>query len=367
MILRLGAIALILLTASPASALHLPEWMRFGSHASVDPGPPRPVVTEIVMDQGSDARSVPGVIVSRTEVTMAFQTLGRMIARHVDLGDRVEKGQLLAELSTDDLVASTRAARAAVDSAEVQLETARTTLQRTEALARRDVASDSQLEQAQQALAAAEANAEQTRSQLIQAQDTEGYARMTAPFSGVISAVYEASGAVVSAGAPVMQLSADDTHEAAIDLPEGALAVLPDDPAFTVWQRQNPGHEVTATIDRIEPLADIATRTRRLYLTLPPDAPFRLGALIRARLGAAGEPALTLPDAAILMRDGQSHVWRVTRDGDSATVELVPVRTRPSFEGRCLILDGLSEGDEIVVRGVHHLQPGQQVGRRVDP
>lgn len=367
MIARLGAIVLILLAGSPAMALQLPEWMRFGSHASGDEGPPRPVVTEIVMDQGSDARSVPGVIVSRTEVTMAFQTLGRMIARHVDLGDRVEQGQVLAELSTDDLAASTRAARAAVDSAEVQLETARTTLQRTEALARRDVASASRLEQAQQALAAAQANAEQTRSQLIQAQDTEGYAKMTAPFAGVISAVFEASGAVVSAGAPVMQLSADDRREAAIDLPEAALAVLSRNSAFTVWQRQNPEQEVTATIDRIEPLADIATRTRRLYLTLPPDAPFRLGALIRARLGAAGEPALTLPDAAVLMRDGQAHVWRVTRNKDSATVDLVPVKTAPSFEGRCFVLDGVQEGDEIVVRGVHHLQPGQQVGRRVDP
>lgn len=364
---RLLAVVLAVLLATPAAAISLPQWLVPGGDEPAQAAPPRPVVSEIVQDLRRDAPSVPGVIVSRTEVTLAFQTLGRMIARHVDLGDRVTKGQLLAELATEDLAATTRAARAAVNSAEVQLETARTTLQRTEALARRNVASTSQLEQAQQALAAAQANADRARSELIRALDAEGNAQMTAPFDGVISAIYEAPGAVVSAGAPIMKLSADDAREAAIDLPEAALEMLPDNPVFTVWQRNNPQREVAARLNRVEPLADIATRTRRLYLGLPDDAPFRLGALVRARLGVAGEPALTVPEVAVFLREGKPHVWRVRRTGDSATVELVQIAIRPSFQGRHLIISGVSEGDEIVVRGVHQLEPGQQVGRRVDP
>lgn len=328
---------------------------------------PRPVVTEILEDRDSAAEWVPGIVGSRTEVDMAFQTLGRMIARPVDLGDRVRQGDILAQLDTEDLAASTRAAQAAVASAEVQRRTAQATLERTQALATRNVATSAQLEQAQRAAAAAEAGAQQARSELLRAQDAQENAQMVVPFGGVVSAVYEPPGAVVSAGAPVLQLSSEDQREAMIDLPEAALVGLPPDAAFTVWQRTDPAYQVAARLDRIDPMADAATRTRRLHLTLPPDVPFRLGALIRARMGTEGAPVLTLPSEVIFDRDGQPHVWRVTRTDGSATVAAVAVTPGSDFQGRRIITEGLAPGDEVVTRGIHSLQDGQAVGRRVEP
>lgn len=370
------ACALLALPSAPAVALSLPSWPPFASEAA-DSGPPRPVVTEILMDRGEALRWVPGVIASRTEVDMAFQTLGRMIVRHVDLGDRVEDGDLLAELATEDLAATTRAAQAAVDAAEVELSTAQSTLDRVQALAARDFASDAQLEQAQRAAASARAAAAQARSELVRAEDSEGFATMTAPFAGVVSAVYEAPGAVVGAGAPILQLSAEGQREAVIDLPEITLAGLPRDAAFTVWQRTEPTVEISARLERIEPMADTATRTRRLHLRLPPEAPFRLGALVRARLGTAREPVLTVASKAVFERDGRSWVWCVLREnaGDEAGAEAgavahvraVPVKAGAEFQGRIVINKGLKVGDEIVIRGVRSLKDGQAVGRRVVP
>ena len=352
--------------AAPARALDLPAWLDFSSQAQEDV-PIRPVVSEIVEDRGEDARWIPGVVASRTQVTMAFQTLGRMVSRDVDLGDRVRQGDVLANLAAEDLEATTRAAEAALAAAEVQRDTARLTLERTRALAARNVASAAQLEQAQRAAAAAEAGAEQARSALVQAQDAQGYARMIAPFSGVVSAVYEAPGSVLSAGTPVLQLSAEDQREAVIDLPESALAGLPGDAVFTVWQRTDPDRQVRAVLDRIDPIADAATRTRRLYLTLPPDSPYRLGALVRARLGTAAEPALMLSAAAIFRRDGAPHVWRVLRQGDAARVEAVRITPAAEFQDSVLIGEGLEPGDEVVIRGVNSLADGQPVGPRVQP
>lgn len=366
MIRGLVVLCVVSLMASPTLAFDLPDWLSFSSEAATD-GPPRPVATEIVEDRGDEARSIPGVIASKTQVTMAFQTLGRMINRHVDIGDVVREGQLLAELAIEDLAATTRAASAAVDAAEVQLSTARTTYERTRQLARRNVASDAQLEQAQRSLAAAEAAARQAQSELIQAQDAESFAKMTAPYAGVVSAVYEAQGAVVSAGAPILQLSANDGREVVIDLPEAALAGIDGQETFTIWQRTDPERMVAATLDRIDPLADLATRTRRVHLSLPEGAPFRIGALVRARVGAPDAPALTLPDEAICQHDGKPHVWLVTRDGDKASVEPVPVELGTSYQGRMLVSSGISEGDEVVIRGVNSLEPGQVVGRRVEP
>lgn len=363
---RLIVLLTILATAAPAHALDLFGWLDSSSHAE-GAAPIRPIVSEIVEDRGQDARWIPGVVASRTQVTMAFQTLGRMVSREVDLGDRVEKGDVLANLASEDLAAATRAAEAALAAAEVQRDTARLTLERTQALASRNVASAAQLEQAQRAATAAEAGAEQARSALVQARDAQGYARMTAPFSGVVSAVYEAPGSVLGAGTPVLQLSAEDQREAMIDLPESALAGLPADAVFTLWQRTDPDRQVRAVLDRIDPIADTATRTRRLYLTLPDDAPFRLGALIRAHLGTASEPALMVSGAAIFQRDGAPHVWRVVRGDGNAHVQAVRVTPGGAFQGAVLIAEGLDPGDEVVIRGVNSLADGQAVGERVQP
>ncbi|TJZ92573.1 efflux RND transporter periplasmic adaptor subunit [Paracoccus gahaiensis] len=359
--------ALLVVACGPVAALGLPDWLDFGLHAEEPAGPPRPVVSVILADRDAEARGIPGIVEARSQVQLGFQALGRMIARPADLGDKVAQGQLLAQLSTDDLVASTRAARAALDTAEVADRTARATLERTEALAERNVASDAQLEQAQQAASAASAAVERTRSELAQAEDAEGFARMTAPFAGVISAVYEAPGAVVGAGAPVLQLSAEDTPEVVIDLPEQALRGLETGAGFTVWHRNDPDTQIPATLDRIDPIADSATRTRRLYLTLPPDAPFRLGALVRVRFGTRDAPSLSLPTEALVTTGDGSTVWRVTRDGEAAHVEQVPVEAAAPFRGRVNITSGLRTGDEIVIRGVSSLAPGQPVGRRLEP
>lgn len=359
-----GVLALV---CGPAAALSLPDWLGLGGQAEKPAAPPRPVVSVIVDDRGLDARWIPGVVEARTQVQLGFQTLGRMIARPVDLGDQVAAGDLLAQLSTDDLAATTRAARAAVDAADVQDRTARATLERTQALAARNVASNAQLEQAQQEASAAAAAVEQARSQLLQAEDAEGFAKMTAPFNGVVSAVYEVPGAVVDAGAPVIQLSAQDTPEVVIDLPEQALVGLAPGADFTVWHRSDPQVEIAATLDRVDPIADSATRTRRLYLTLPPGAPFRLGALVRARFGTVDAPSLSLPAEALVATEGMPFVWRVIRDDAGARVEQAPVQAAAPFRGRVSITHGLDAGDEVVIRGVKSLAPGQPVGRRLEP
>ncbi|MDO5703631.1 MAG: efflux RND transporter periplasmic adaptor subunit [Paracoccus sp. (in: a-proteobacteria)] len=354
--------------AGPATAFDLPPLPWGLGNAAETQVAPRPVVSEILAETDQHQRSVPGVIAAHTEVNLAFQTLGRLIVRGADLGDKVVQGQELARLDPEDLTGNVRAAQASVDAAEVQLTTAQATEQRTSELARRNVASRAQLEQAEQALAAAQAAADQARSELVRARDAEGFARITAPFDGVISAVYENPGAIVTAGTPILRLSAEDGREAVVDLPEALVATLSRDSRFTVFQNSTPPLETRARIDRIEPITDTATRTRRIHLALENGDAFRLGALIRVGAVTASGEALTLPETAIVLRDGVTHVWRVSRsDERTATVHLVPVETGARLEGRVLMTGGVSAGEEIITRGAYSLSEGQAVGRRVDP
>lgn len=361
--IALGLASLLLIL--PTLALALP-WSR---PAPDNTAPPRPIVTEIVDGRTTAARAIPGVIAARVEVVLGFQTLGRVIARPADVGDVVRKGEILAAIDPDDLQGNVIAAEAALQASQVRLQTAAANAERTRELARRNVASTAQLEQDENALAAAAAAYSQAQSELIRARDAEGFANMTAPFDGIISAVFVNAGAVVSPGQPVMQLSADEELEAVIDLPESALTDVDPGDGFQVWSSDIATPErIDATVRLIEPMADAATRTRRVHLTLAQKGDFRLGTLILARPASDGALTITVPLTALRMQDGQPHVWRVgTQDGQRIVTLQAVTTSGPVLGGRIAVADGLSLGDEIVTRGVNSLSPGQPVGASVPP
>lgn len=359
-------LALCVAAAAPAGALTLP--FAPARQDAPDP-PPRPVVSEIVTD-GEDrpvGRSIPGVIAAATEVQMAFQTLGRMIERPVDVGDRVGKGDVLARLDPEDLAGATRAAEAALAAAEVKLTTASNTAARTRALLDRDAASAAQVEQADQARSAARSAVEQAKARLESARNAEGFAVMTAPIPGVVSAVRAAPGAVVAAGDPILTLSSENALEARIDLTETELAGLAPDAEFLVWRDHDTAQGVRGRVSRISPVADALTRTRRVHIDLPPGAGFRLGSLIRAGRVISRRARMTVPVPALIEGPQGTAVWVVLRDGDGAHVSRQPVATGARLGDRVEVMEGLAPGAEVVIRGIHSLAEGQPVGRRVRP
>ena len=330
--------------------------------------PPRPVASIVVSAYQPGTGSIPGVIRAEVEVDLAFQTLGRLIARNVDVGDVVDKGDILALLDSKDLQDEVAAAEAAAEAAAVELDTARAAAERTEALFRRNVASTADLEQVRQALAAAVAADQQARAALVRARDTAAFAEMRAPFSGVISAVMATPGAVVSAGEPVLQLSAQNRLEAVIDLAPPVMARLDLGGTFEVWSENHAESRQKATVSRVAPVADALTRTRRVHLALEDSSGFRLGALIRVRPAVTTPQGTGLPPSAILDVEGRPHVWLVTRQGDRGTVSLRPIQILGSATAQPVtVTAGLVPGDEVVIRGIHSLREGQAVGRSVSP
>ena len=362
--------ALILsMVMTVATATATPAFTWPWSEADTPPAPPpRPVASLIVNSNIMLQHPIPGVIAARNEVTLGFQTLGRMTARNVDIGDMVKQGEILATLDPEDLEGNVRAARAAVEAARADLLTAQAAAQRTRELAQRNVAPQAQLEQAEQALSAAEAAERQAQSQLVRALDTQGYAALRAPFDGVVSAIFANPGAVVSAGEPVLRVSSETGLEAVIDLPDATISSVAQGDVYDVWSESDPGQVLQANVTQIEPMADAATRTRRVHLALPDNARIRLGALIRARPRMDAASQVVVPGAAILQRDGAPHVWVVERKNDPAIVRLRPIMTAgPTDAAQVAVTDGLRPGDEIVIRGIHSLSEGQPVGRSVTP
>lgn len=358
MTLRLLPCLALLLLAVPAQSETATE-----TASMTTSGVPRPVVSQIVQPGAAFARAFTGTVVARTQISLAFQTFGRVSERRVTVGDTVTKGQVLARLDPYTLDEDVAAAEAALSTAQAQQVTAVNALDRARALQTRGVASTARLEDAQRALTAADAAVASATADLARATDARGYSELVAPMDGVIVSTDAEVGAVVSAGTPVMVLASTSENEAVIDLPEGLLSMLSIGDSFEVSLRGGNTPPVAGALRLVQPVVDAASRTRRVHLTLidPPPA-YRIGSLVRAQPTALDRTALfTLPHSAIRREGEAASVWRV--DPASRAVTLVPVTLDPQDVGdRAAITQGLTAGDEIVTRGVHSLTEGQIVG-----
>lgn len=326
---------------------------------------PRPVVSERVAPQQSSQQSWVGIVVARVETDLGFLQVGTLASRSVDAGAVVTRDQVLAMLDPQDLDSDLRSAQAGVTVAEAQAQSARDAAERTNELVARGVDSTASAQSEAAQLAAAEAQLEQARALLARAQDTRDNASLRAPQDGVITEIFAEPGATLAAGAPVLRLAGTEAREVVIDLTEEDVAGYNIGAAFDVTLEADPTQTVTVTLASIDPVATRATRTRRLRLALPADAPvdFRLGALVSVSPQAQTALRTSLPVVALIEGTDPPQVWRVSKDDRS--IHAIQITVGPQIGSRVLVVDGLSEGDEIVVRGVNSIEEGQIVGPQV--
>lgn len=331
----------------------------------ITPAAPRPVVSEMVSLQSNLTLGWVGTVTAPREIDLGFARIGTVAERRVRVGDRVEKGDVLAMQDPADLDTSLRAARAGVDIARAQWKTAQDARDRTMQLVERGVDSTASAESARNRLAAAQAQLEQAEATLAQAQDGRDHAALTAPQDGVITAVYAEAGATLSAGEPLVKLAAIDAREVLLDLTEEDVAALAIGTDFNIELEANNAITARARLTSVDAVATRATRTRSVHLTLADDAPasFRLGALVTARLSAASQAVTILPHSAVIANAAPPAVWRI--DPATRALHRQQVQIGGQAHGYVLVLTGISVGDEILTKGVNSVTQGQIVGTRI--
>ena len=248
--------------------------------------PARPVVSLIVDPQAGISTSHTGTVVARTETALGFPMSGTVAARPVSTGDLVSKGDVLASLDTTDLDADLRTADAAVTVAQAQLRSATDARERAKTLAERGVDSATRLEDAERALISAQARLDQAKASQDRALDIKGLAILSAPYAGVVTGTFAEPGATLSEGQAILQLAAIGQREIVIDVSEAEAGLQEPGDRFIASLMVSDTIQTDAALTRIDPVAEKATRTFRLHLSME-DAPeeFRLGSLVRVLLG----------------------------------------------------------------------------------
>lgn len=328
---------------------------------------PRPVVSEIVRSQAAIARSWVGSVEAKREISLGFLVLGTLTQRSADLGDVVSKGDVLARLDATDLGAGVRAAEAGVAIAQARLETARDANDRAKELLQRGVTNQSTAEEAENNLAAAQAQLAQAHARQKQALEQRSYADLVAPADGVITAVHAETGATLDSGEAVFDLAAGDAREVIVSMTEDVANAMDIGTEFDIRLISNPVVTGKATLARIDPVSERTSRTRSAHLTLSEDSPraFRLGTLVTARLAASNGQIMTVSEGALIHDADPPAVWVVS--GPDRTLSRREIVTNIRAAGRVLVVAGLDDGDEVLVRGVNSVTEGQSVGPSTTP
>jgi membrane fusion protein, multidrug efflux system len=310
----------------------------------------------------SPVNAFAGEIRARQESVLSFRVGGSLVRRDVDVGARVKRGQLLAELDPGDLQLQAQAAQAQLSAAQGELARAAADRARYVKLAQQQLVSGSTLDAQNAAYAAAAGQVRAIRAQLDVARNEASYTQLRAPRDGVIATREAEAGQVVAAGQPVFTLAGDTGREVAIALPESGIHQFSVGQPVLIELWNAPGVRIPGTIREIAPAADPQARTYAARVTLAGEAArtVDLGQSARVYVQAGDRHAAAIPLSAVQRGpDGRSAVWAV--DPATRRLHLRPVRLGRRGSDDVPVLAGVSSHDWIVVAGGHLLHENQLV------
>jgi len=329
------------------------------------PPPPaaeiRPVRTVIAapISQGEEV-SLTGHIRARTEESLAFRIDGRMLVRHVDVGQEVRPKDVVAELDPQLQRDALRAAQAAVTAATAALTEASNNVERQRTLVGQGWSTRVQYDAAERAFQTAKAAVESAAAQVHSAEEQLGYTQLLADAAGVVIAKGAEPGEVVQAGKMIVTIAQHDGADAVFDVPASLLHQVSPDDTISIALTDDPSVHTTGRVRELAPQADPVTQSFRVKVALTewPEA-MRLGATVSGRTHMLARGGIELPATALTMSDNKPAVWVV--DPKSQEVSLRQVELRQEGSSTIVVSHGLVGGELVVSAGVHALRPGQKV------
>ncbi len=330
--------------------------------------------TEAVRGDIKDIVEFTGSLAGKAEVLVSSKISGRVSAVHVDLGDHVEKDQLLAELDEVELQhtveeASARLvlARASLEELEANLTNAESELQRIKTLRERKVASAADMEAAEAAYLSliarkkvAEAGIRQQEAMLQAEKVRLSYTKIRAPISGVVGKRFMDEGAMVSSTTPIVSLADISSVQTTISVVERDYAKIRTGLEAILSVDSYPNRSFTGTVSRIAPILDPDTRSAEVEIEVPnPDQLLKPGMFTRVRIHFSTHEGVTLiPSRALVKRDMQEGIF-VPSD-DMNTAKFVVVETG-LVNAESVEIKGIEPGQRIITMGQHLLNDGDAI------
>jgi RND family efflux transporter MFP subunit len=310
--------------------------------------------------EAGETVALTGQVYAQENVGLSFRVGGRMIARTVNVGDRVEAGQVIAQLEREPAENALRAARANLAAAMSVLTKTKNEFDRQDTLLRQGWSTRARHDQALQAYQTAQAQVDTAHAQVAIAEDNLSYTDLVVDAPGHVTRRAAEPGEVVAPGQVIVQLAREGGRDAIFDVPAQLLASAPRDPVVTIVLTSNPAVRTTGRVREIAPQADPVTRTFEVKVGLidPPEE-MRLGSTITGSIRVEGGAGIGIPNSALTSANREPAVWVV--DPATNAVSLRNVEVERFDLSQVIVSRGIEPGEVIVTAGVQALRPGQKV------
>ncbi|MFZ5449736.1 MAG: efflux RND transporter periplasmic adaptor subunit [Thermodesulfobacteriota bacterium] len=343
------------------------------------------VVSRLYPAQAYTVINASGYVVAQRKAAVSSKSTGRLAFLGVEEGSRVQKGQILASLENEDLVAARNQAEAEVKQAQADLGIAQAEVVDAELQYRRYqtlVAQDlipkqdfdtavARFKKAQAGLAAAQARIKVAQAGLANAQAALEYSYIRGPFDGVVTTKYAEVGEVVApfgaatnARAAVVTMADLNSLMVEVDVAESNLDKIRLGQPCEISLDAIPDRRFAGEVHMIVPTAD---RTKATVLTkvkflemddrILPEMSAKVAFLSKPLESLARQPRLTIPKAALITRDGRSYSYVVSAN----RVKLVPITLGLAMNDLVEVASGLKEGDRVVLNPPASLRDGLRV------
>jgi cobalt-zinc-cadmium efflux system membrane fusion protein len=284
---------------------------------------------------------------TQAQSAVGATTSGRVVAVLVQAGQTVKAGAPLLTIESADAAA----ARAALDQAASRMSAAENAYKRQGVMMEKGVGLEFERQEAEARLKEARSEHDRARHAVSVIGAGQGiHVSVRAPANGVVISVRAAVGATVAPGGEALVEIGDPSRlQVVAQVPESDLRRV------AVGQRADVelpalSARVPARVESFSPRVDAESRRAQVYLSLAtqPEG-LRAGMMAQITLRVAAEAGLSVPVAAVLIKDGKRRIVYIARD--DGTFEAREVEVGRSQDGRATILKGLSPGDKVVVRG----------------
>lgn len=322
---------------------------------------PRPALTVTatvpVREEWPQALVANGNVVAWQEAVIGPEITGYRITEVlVDVGDRVKKGQLLARIASDTVASELAEAKASVAELEASASEAKGNAERARELREKGFYSAQLAAQYQTGGQTAAARLEAARARQRAAEVKMGKTGVLAPDDGIVSGRTAVVGSLTQNGQELFRLIRGGRLEWRAEVPSAMLARMA--PGVVATLTGPGGERVSGTVRSVAPSVDPATRNGLVYVDLPADTAVKAGMFARGEFELGRSPALTVPQSAVVPREGFSYVFRLEA-GDRVAQAKVQLGRRAGE--RVEVLDGLAADARIVASGAGFLADGDVV------
>jgi RND family efflux transporter MFP subunit len=327
----------------------------------------RNFVNVVPLQAGKDGETIsqPATLQGFIESPIYARTAGYVLRWNRDIGAKVAKGEILAELDTPEVDQQLAQAQAARAQATSSLELARSSAERWEHLRERDAVSQQELDERRSAYAQAQANLAAAEANVHRLSDLEGFKHIVAPFSGVVTRRNVDVGDLVDAGSSggtarsLFTLSQTDPLRVYVYLPQTYAAVVRPGQPVTIKQAELAGQVFHGTISNTAGAIDTTTRTMQVEIRLPnPDGRLLPGSYVDVQLPALAGAGVVAPSNVLLFRPEGPRVAMVDAQGK---VRLRPVALGRDFGQAIELLSGVQAGDRVILNPADSLADGDSV------